>query len=158
MIYYHPSNQTTRRSRVVGRARAIGNRVGLNGSQEFESLLLRQQKTVICLPNHCFLLVNDVFRKRNVMCADARDVSFGRDVPAGVSGFAEHITSLCGSDAKHHFCRRQIHHLPQSGKHHFSFAPRAIFLFPPHFPRFFALQRSNNNVECQGFEPKNIQI
>ena len=35
-------NAKTRRSRVVGRARAIGNRVGLNGSQEFESLLLRQ--------------------------------------------------------------------------------------------------------------------
>ena len=45
MIYYHPSNKTTRRSRVVGRARAIGNRVGLNGSPEFESLLLRQQKS-----------------------------------------------------------------------------------------------------------------
>ena len=38
-------NAKTRRSRVVGRARAIGNRVGLNGSQEFESLLLRHEKT-----------------------------------------------------------------------------------------------------------------
>ena len=34
----------TRRSRVAGRARTIGNRVTLNGVREFESLLLRHQK------------------------------------------------------------------------------------------------------------------
>ena len=33
----------TRRSRVAGRARTIGNRVTLNGVREFESLLLRQK-------------------------------------------------------------------------------------------------------------------
>ena len=31
----------------------------------------------------------------------ARDVSYGRDVPAGVRS-AEHIPSLCGKAAKHH--------------------------------------------------------
>ena len=37
----------TRRSRVAGRARTIGNRVTLNGVREFESLLLRQKETTI---------------------------------------------------------------------------------------------------------------
>ena len=36
----------TRRSRVAGRARTIGNRVTLNGVREFESLLLRHKSTV----------------------------------------------------------------------------------------------------------------
>ena len=40
----------TRRSRVAGRARTIGNRVTLNGVREFESLLLRHEKTLFCLP------------------------------------------------------------------------------------------------------------
>ena len=37
----------TRRSRVAGRARTIGNRVTLNGVREFESLLLRQKEKTI---------------------------------------------------------------------------------------------------------------
>ena len=60
MVYYQPSNQTTRRSRVVGRARAIGNRVGINWSQEFESLLLRQQKSP---QPGAFLLASKEIRK-----------------------------------------------------------------------------------------------
>ena len=57
-----------------------------------------------------------------------RDVRFARDVwlrqvmclRAWVV-LAEHITSLCGSVAKHHFCRlRQIHHLRRWRKHHFT--------------------------------------
>ena len=39
----------TRRSRVAGRARTIGNRVTLNGVREFESLLLRHKSTVILI-------------------------------------------------------------------------------------------------------------
>ena len=50
MIKYRIVNPLWR-SRVAGRARAIGNRVGLNGSPEFESLLLRHERNLICLPD-----------------------------------------------------------------------------------------------------------
>ena len=45
----------TRRSRVAGRARTIGNRVTLNGVREFESLLLRHKKRSVFRVLFCIL-------------------------------------------------------------------------------------------------------
>ena len=45
----------TRRSRVAGRARTIGNRVTLNGVREFESLLLRHKKRSVFIALFCIL-------------------------------------------------------------------------------------------------------
>ena len=45
----------TRRSRVAGRARTIGNRVTLNGVREFESLLLRHKKHSVFRVLFCIL-------------------------------------------------------------------------------------------------------
>ncbi len=45
----------TRRSRVAGRARTIGNRVTLNGVREFESLLLRHKKRSVFRVLFCML-------------------------------------------------------------------------------------------------------
>ena len=45
----------TRRSRVAGRARTIGNRVTLNGVREFESLLLRHKKLSVFRVLFCIL-------------------------------------------------------------------------------------------------------
>lgn len=58
----------TRRSRVAGRARTIGNRVTLNGVREFESLLLRQKETTIffrkIVVSFCSLLLNCRFQRK----------------------------------------------------------------------------------------------
>ena len=45
----------TRRSRVAGRARTIGNRVTLNGVREFESLLLRHKKRSVFRVLFCII-------------------------------------------------------------------------------------------------------
>ena len=70
----------TRRSRVAGRARTIGNRVTLNGVREFESLLLRHKKRSVFRVLFCIFYQK--FRRVRGERANCRRSERGRaDLP-----------------------------------------------------------------------------
>ena len=93
------------RSRLVGRGRTTGNRVTGKTVREFESLLLRQQKTHFCLPTKVRFL-NDVCL-RQMMTASPNDVRYANDVC--LTAHWANIASLRNEVEQHHFCEAMYH-------------------------------------------------